>query len=266
MKKLFEKWNSISLILRIVCGLVIGVILGLVVPQATGIAILGDVFVGALKAIAPLLVFFLLISALCHAGKSHGGIIKTVIIMYMFSTFLAALVAVIASRLFPVTLTLADAATDMAAPGRYRGSTEDSVNEYGSQSGILSVNANYIGVLTWGVIIGVGMRAANDTTKKVLDDISNGLSQVVSWIISMAPFGILGLVFSSISSNGLEIFSEYGKLLLVLVGSMLFIYFVTNPIIVFWCIRKNPYPLIFKCLKKSAITAFSPEAPQPIFL
>ena len=132
MKKLFEKWNSISLILRIVCGLVIGVILGLVVPQATGIAILGDVFVGALKAIAPLLVFFLLISALCHAGKSHGGIIKTVIIMYMFSTFLAALVAVIASRLFPVTLTLADA-------GRYRGSTEDSVNEYGSQSGILSV-------------------------------------------------------------------------------------------------------------------------------
>lgn len=100
------------------------------------------------------------------------------------------------------------------------------------------------------------MRAANDTTKKVLDDISNGLSQVVSWIISMAPFGILGLVFSSISSNGLEIFSEYGKLLLVLVGSMLFIYFVTNPIIVFWCIRKNPYPLIFKCLKKSAITAF----------
>ena len=118
------------------------------------------------------------------------------------------------------------------------------------------LNANYIGVLTWGVIIGVGMRAANDTTKKVLDDISNGLSQVVSWIISMAPFGILGLVFSSISSNGLEIFSEYGKLLLVLVGSMLFIYFVTNPIIVFWCIRKNPYPLIFKCLKKSAITAF----------
>lgn len=138
MKKLFEKWNSISLILRIVCGLVIGVILGLVVPQATGIAILGDVFVGALKAIAPLLVFFLLISALCHAGKSHGGIIKTVIIMYMFSTFLAALVAVIASRLFPVTLTLADAPPIWRA-GRYRGSTEDSVNEYGSQSGILSV-------------------------------------------------------------------------------------------------------------------------------
>ena len=147
MKKLFEKWNSISLILRIVCGLVIGVILGLVVPQATGIAILGDVFVGALKAIAPLLVFFLLISALCHAGKSHGGIIKTVIIMYMFSTFLAALVAVIASRLFPVTLTLArrprggndDCLHRYGSAGRYRGSTEDSVNEYGSQSGILSV-------------------------------------------------------------------------------------------------------------------------------
>ena len=261
MKKLFEKWNSISLILRIVCGLVIGVILGLVVPQATGIAILGDVFVGALKAIAPLLVFRAPTKtsprmAIPVAGKSHGGIIKTVIIMYMFSTFLAALVAVIASRLFPVTLTLADAATDMAAPDGIVEVLKTLLMNMVANPVSSLLNANYIGVLTWGVIIGVGMRAANDTTKKVLDDISNGLSQVVSWIISMAPFGILGLVFSSISSNGLEIFSEYGKLLLVLVGSMLFIYFVTNPIIVFWCIRKNPYPLIFKCLKKSAITAF----------
>ena len=180
MKKLFEKWNSISLILRIVCGLVIGVILGLVVPQATGIAILGDVFVGALKAIAPLLVFFLLISALCHAGKSHGGIIKTVIIMYMFSTFLAALVAVIASRLFPVTLTLADAATDMAAPDGIVEVLKTLLMNMVANPVSSLLNANYIGVLTWGVIIGVGMRAANDTTKKVLDDISNGLSQVVS--------------------------------------------------------------------------------------
>ena len=256
MKKLFEKWNSVSLILRIVCGLIIGVILGLTVPQATGISILGDVFVGALKAIAPLLVFFLLISALCHAGKSHGGIIKTVIVMYMFSTFLAAVVAVVASRLFPVTLTLAEAAADMAAPDGIVEVLKTLLMNMVANPVSALLNGNYIGVLSWGVIFGIGMRAANDTTKKVLDDISAGLSQVVTWIISMAPFGILGLVFSSISSNGLEIFSEYGKLLLVLVGSMLFIYFVTNPIIVFWCIRKNPYPLIFKCLKKSAITAF----------
>lgn len=256
MKKLFEKWNSVSLILRIVCGLIIGVILGLTVPQATGISILGDVFVGALKAIAPLLVFFLLISALCHAGKSHGGIIKTVIVMYMFSTFLAAVVAVVASRLFPVTLTLAEAAADMAAPDGIVEVLKTLLMNMVANPVSALLNGNYIGVLSWGVIIGIGMRAANDTTKKVLDDISAGLSQVVTWIISMAPFGILGLVFSSISSNGLEIFSEYGKLLLVLVGSMLFIYFVTNPIIVFWCIRKKPYPLIFKCLKKSAITAF----------
>ena len=256
MKKLFEKWNSVSLILRIVCGLIIGVILGLTVPQATGISILGDVFVGALKAIAPLLVFFLLISALCHAGKSHGGIIKTVIVMYMFSTFLAAVVAVVASRLFPVTLTLAEAAADMAAPDGIVEVLKTLLMNMVANPVSALLNGNYIGVLSWGVIIGIGMRAANDTTKKVLDDISAGLSKVVTWIISMAPFGILGLVFSSISSNGLEIFSEYGKLLLVLVGSMLFIYFVTNPIIVFWCIRKNPYPLIFKCLKKSAITAF----------
>ena len=153
MKKLFEKWNSISLILRIVCGLVIGVILGLVVPQATGIAILGDVFVGALKAIAPLLVFFLLISALCHAGKSHGGIIKTVIIMYMFSTFLAALVAVIASRLFPVTLTLADAATDMAAPDGIVEVLKTLLMNMVANPVSSLLNANYIGVLTWGCLL-----------------------------------------------------------------------------------------------------------------
>lgn len=256
MRKLFEKWNSISLILRIVCGLIIGVILGLTVPNATGIAILGDVFVGALKAVAPLLVFFLLISSLSHAGKSHGGIIRTVIILYMLSTLLASFVAVISSKLFPVTLTLADAAKDMAAPDGIVEVLKALLLNMVANPVSSLLNANYIGVLAWGVIIGIGMRAANESTKKVLDDISAGLSQVVSWIISMAPFGILGLVFSSISSNGLEIFSEYGKLLLVLVGSMLFIYFVTNPIIVFWCIRKNPYPLIFKCLKKSAITAF----------
>ena len=256
MKKLYEQWTSISLVKRIVVGLVIGAVLGLAAPQASGLVIFGDVFVGALKGIAPLLVFFLIISSLCHAGKSHGGVIKTVIVLYMFSTFLAALIAVFASRLFPVTLTLAVEAADLSAPQGIVEVFRTLLLNIVANPVSAIINANYIGILSWAVLFGIGLRGANDNTKKFFDDISTGLSKVVTWIISFAPFGIMGLVFSTVSENGLSIFTEYGKLLAVLVGSMLFIYFVTNPILVFWCIHKNPYPLIFKCLKKSAITAF----------
>ena len=256
MKKLWEKWTGISLVVRIVIGLVIGAILGIVVPQAAAIGILGDIFVGALKAIAPLLVFFLVISSLSNATNSHGGVIRTVIVLYMFSTFLAAIIAVIASKLFPVQLILVDAVTDTAAPqGIFEVLKNLLLNIVANPISSLA-NANYVGILAWAVLIGLAFKAANDATKKVLGDISNGLSQVVTWIINLAPFGILGLVYTTVSQNGLDIFTSYGKLLLVLVGCMLFIYFVTNPILVYWCIRKNPYPLIFKCLKKSAITAF----------
>ena len=256
MKKLYEQWTSISLVKRIVVGLIIGAVLGLAAPQASGLVILGDVFVGALKGIAPLLVFFLIISSLCHAGKSHGGVIKTVIILYMFSTFLAALIAVFASRLFPVTLTLTVEAADLSAPQGIVEVFRTLLLNIVANPVSAIINANYIGILSWAVLFGIGLRGANDNTKKFFDDVSTGLSKVVIWIISFAPFGILGLVYSAVSTNGLGIFTEYGRLLAVLVGSMLFIYFVTNPILVYWCIRKNPFPLIFKCLKRSAITAF----------
>lgn len=256
MGNLWQKWMDSSLVVRILIGLIIGAVLGIVVPQATAIAILGDIFVGALKAIAPLLVFFLVISSLSNASNSHGGIIKMVIILYMFSTFLAAFIAVIASTLFPVEMVLADAVTDTAAPqGVVEVLKNLLMNIVANPISSLS-NANYIGILAWAVLIGLAFKAANDTTKKVLNDISDALSKVVTWIINLAPFGIFGLVFTTVSENGLDIFTSYGKLLLLLVGCMLFIYFVTNPILVYWCIRKNPYPLIFKCLKKSAITAF----------
>ena len=256
MKKLYEQWTSISLVKRIVVGLIIGAVLGLAAPQASGLVILGDVFVGALKGIAPLLVFFLIISSLCHAGKSHGGVIKTVIVLYMFSTFLAALIAVFASRLFPVTLTLAVEAADLSAPQGIVEVFRTLLLNIVANPVSAIINANYIGILSWAVLFGIGLRGANENTKKFFDDVSTGLSKVVTWIISFAPFGILGLVYSAVSTNGLGIFTEYGRLLAVLVGSMLFIYFVTNPILVYWCIRKNPFPLIFKCLKRSAITAF----------
>ena len=257
MKKLWNKWIEIALVKRILVGLVLGAILGLTVPGATGISILGDVFVSALKAIAPLLVFFLVISSLCNAGNSHGGVIKTVIILYMFSTVLAAVIAVFASMAFPVKLTLATAAaTDTAAPQGVAEVLNNLLLNVVANPVSSLVNANYVGILTWAILLGLAFRAANDMTKNVLNDIANGTSTVVSWIINMAPFGIFGLVFNTVSTNGLEIFTTYGKLLALLVGCMLFIYFVTNPLLVYWCIRKNPYPLIFHCLKRSALTAF----------
>ena len=257
MKKLWNKWTEIALVKRILVGLVLGAILGLTVPGATGISILGDVFVSALKAIAPLLVFFLVISSLCNAGNSHGGVIKTVIILYMFSTVLAAVIAVFASMAFPVKLTLATAAaTDAAAPQGIAEVLNNLLLNVVANPVSSLVNANYVGILTWAILLGLAFRAANEMTKNVLNDIANGTSAVVSWIINMAPFGIFGLVFNTVSTNGLEIFTTYGKLLALLVGCMLFIYFVTNPLLVYWCIRKNPYPLIFHCLKRSALTAF----------
>ena len=257
MKKLWNKWTDIALVKRILVGLILGAILGIAVPGATGIAILGDVFVSALKAIAPLLVFFLVISSLCNAGNSHGGVIKTVIILYMFSTVLAAVIAVFASMALPVKLTLATAAaTDTAAPQGIAEVLNNLLLNVVANPVSSLVNANYVGILTWAILLGLAFRAANDMTKNVLNDIANGTSAVVSWIINMAPFGIFGLVFNTVSTNGLEIFTTYGKLLALLVGCMLFIYFVTNPLLVYWCIRKNPYPLIFHCLKRSALTAF----------
>lgn len=257
MKKLWNKWTDIALVKRILVGLILGAILGIAVPGATGIAILGDVFVSALKAIAPLLVFFLVISSLCNAGKSHGGVIKTVIILYMFSTVLAAVIAVFASMAFPVKLTLATAATtDAAAPQGIVEVLNNLLLNLVANPVSSLVNANYVGILMWAILLGFAFRAANNMTQNVLKDVADGISTVVTWIINMAPFGIFGLVFNTVSTNGLDIFTTYGKLLLLLVGCMLFIYFVTNPLLVYWCIRKNPYPLIFHCLKRSALTAF----------
>lgn len=256
MKNLFRQWNSINIIYRILGGLLLGIILALVLPDASAISLLGTIFVNALKGIAPLLVFFLVISSLCHAGQSHGGIIRTVIFLYLFSTLLAAVIAVIASFLFPVTLTLQNTAADMSAPQSITDVFNTLLLNIVANPVDSLANANYIGILAWAVLLGFGLRVAGEPTKKVFSDISSAISKVVTWIISFAPFGILGLVYSAITENGLSIFTEYGKLLALLIGCMLFIYFVTNPLLVFLCIRQNPFPLILKCMKDSAITAF----------
>lgn len=269
MKKAFKKWNSISLVLRILGGLLLGVIFGLieanfagkevmgfVFPSLSAISILGTVFVGALKGIAPVLVFFLVMSAISKGGKSHSGVIRTVIILYMASTLLAAVVAVFASMIFKVQMTLPEAVTDTTAPQDIMEVFQTLLLNVVSNPISAIAEGNYIGILSWSCIIGFALRKANDSVKNGLTQIADAISIVVTWIISFAPFGIFGLVFNAISTSGLDIFTSYGSLLLLLVGCMLFIYFVTNPILVWWCVRKNPFPLIFKCLRRSAITAF----------
>lgn len=257
LKKVWEKWASISLVVRILIGLVIGAILGFVVPQWTGISILGSIFVGALKGIAPILVFFLVMSAIAKStNESHSGVIRTVIILYMVSTLLASVIAVFASMIFKVQMVLPEAATDLSAPQGVAEVLKTLLLNIVSNPVNAVANANYIGVLSWAVIIGLALRSASDHVKNSLTEISDAISMVVTWIINLAPIGILGLVFDSISTSGAEIFTSYGKLLVLLVGCMLFIYFVTNPILVYICTKQNPFPLIIKCLKRSAITAF----------
>ena len=256
MKKVFEKWCSISLVLRIAVGLIIGAILGLLVPQFTIVSWLGTIFVGALRAVAPVLVFVLVISSLANSKGGAGANMRVVIILYMASTFIAAFLATLGSFLFPQTIELAEAAVSSTAPQGIGEVIENLLVNMVSNPIASIVNANYIGILTWAVIFGAALKKSSDVTRKLLMDVSEAVSQAVRWVINLAPFGILGLVFDTVSENGLEIFTGYGKLLVLLVGCMFFISFVTNPIVAFICMRKNPYPLVFTCLKESGITAF----------
>ena len=175
MKQIWKKWNSISLVKRIICGMLIGAILGVVVPQATGLSILGDLFVGALKAVAPILVFVLVISALAHAKSGKSGNMKMVIFLYLLGTFLAAAVAVVASFIFPVTLTLAEAAGDTAAPSGILEVLKSLLLNIVSNPVSALVNANFIGILTWAIILGVALRAASETTKDILEDLAEAV-------------------------------------------------------------------------------------------
>ncbi|NGM16572.1 serine/threonine transporter SstT [Eggerthellaceae bacterium zg-893] len=254
VKRLAKAWNDISLIKRIIVGLVIGVVLALVVPGNEWIALLGTIFVNALKAVAPVLVFFLVISALANAQGAKG--MKTIIILYAVSTVVAAVVAAIACYLFPLTITLAGAAEDTAAPSGVGEVLTTIVLKLFDNPVAALTNGNYLGILAWAVALGIALRACSDGVKGTFLSISDAVSKIVRWVISLAPFGILGLVYTSVSENGMEIFTEYGALILVLVACMAVIAVGTNPLIVWFCLRKNPYPLVLRCLKDSGITAF----------
>lgn len=259
LKGIVNGWNSISLIRRIVVGLVVGAVLGVlgqsveVFASNAIIEMLGTLFVAALKGVAPILVFFLVISALTNAKAT--GAMKTVVVLYLVATFVAAFVAVLMSWLFPVELTLA-AAKEQSAPSDIGSVFSSLVLSIASNPVDALTNANYLGILTWAILLGIALRHAKDSVKDVFSAISDAVSQIVRWIISLAPFGIMGLVYTSVCENGLEIFTEYGQLLVVLLGSMVVVAFITNPLIAFICFRKNPFPLVWRCIKDSGVTAF----------
>ena len=257
MQRFISTWNRTSLIKRIAIGVVIGALLGLLIPKITVIGLLGDMFVGGLKAIAPLLVFALVANALSQTREGQQSNMKTVIVLYLFGTFAAALTAVISHYIFPISLKLgAAAATKASAPQGVGEVFKDLLLKMVDNPINALAQANYIGVLVWAVVFGFAMRTASQHTKELFNTLAEVTSQIVRWIINLAPFGILGLVFNTISKNGIGVLADYGVLILVLVGTMAFVALVVNPAIAFVMMGKNPFPLVFRCLKDSGITAF----------
>ena len=256
MKQALNFWNQLSLINRIVIGMIIGILLGIFVPQAAAVGTIGTVFVSALKAIAPLLVFFIVLSALAQHKEGHETNMKSIVILYLFGTFAAALVGVLVSFAFPITLTLTDTVSEIKAPEGIASVLQTLILKLVDNPVNALMSGNYIGILSWAVVFGFAFRKADETTKSFLHQISDATSHVVKVVISFAPFGIMGLVYTTVSENGVGVFANYGELILVLVGSMFFVALIMNPIIVFFMIKENPYPLVFRCLKDSGITAF----------
>ena len=256
LESITRKWAQSSLILRILGGLVIGAILGLTIPGLTGISLLGTIFVGALKAIAPLLVFVLVTASVAQAGAGLGARFRTVIGLYLVSTLGAAVVAAAGSKFFPITLRLTDVA-EGSAPSALADVFSNLLSNLVANPLASIAQANYIGILFWSILMGLGLRTlASRETIRMVSDFSAVLSKMVTWIIQFAPFGILGLVFSAVSESGMEIFSTYGKLVLLLVGCMLFNTLILNPLWAFLATRSNPYPLLWTCLRESAVHAF----------
>ena len=277
MKEFISKYTGMNLVLRIVIGLVIGVVLALIIPNALASAaegsigagilgffdglvnIFGTLFVGALKGIAPILVFFLVSTALSSANVGSGGSMKLVILLYIVGTVLAAFLATIMSQLIPVDMVFAsDVDTSNYEPpsGIAEVLTTLLANVVANPIASLA-NANYLGILFWAILFGIALRTfATEGIRTGFHAVSSAFTQVVRWIIEFAPFGIMGLIYSAVSTSGIAIFTDYAMLLVVLVAAMIVMFLVVNPIIVFLTIHKNPYPLVFKCIARSAVTAF----------
>lgn len=257
MKNLLVKWNQVSLVKRIIIGIIVGIILALIVPSgASWISILGSLFVGALKAVAPILVLFIVMHAIAVHKSGKKTNMKSILGLYAIGTLLAGAVAVVASFLFPITLTLTTGAEDLTPPEGIAEVIETLLFNLVANPIDAVVNANYLGILMWAVVLGLALKNANQSTKDMLGNFSDAITKIVQWVINLAPLGIMGLVFDAIVTSGLSSLLDYGRLLLILVGCMLFIALVVNPLIVFIYTRKNPYPIVLMVLRESGITAF----------
>lgn len=252
-----DKYNGVSLIIRIIVGLIAGTALALVVPHMTWIGEFGTLFVSALKAVAPILVFVLVASALAQGNSKLDGRFGTVLFLYLFTTFLSAVVAVLTSRMFPQTISLGDAADADVVPQGLSEVVQTLLTNIVANPIQAMIDGNYICILMWACLFGLAMKGiANESSKAFLANVADGVSQVIRWVINLAPFGIMGLVFTSVSENGLAAFTEYGSLLLLLVGTMLLMVLVFGPLVILLYLHRNPYPLVYRCFKESGLTAF----------
>lgn len=241
---MLEKFLDMSLVQRIVVGILVGILFGIFFPTWTFISILGTLFVSCLKAIAPILVFFLTMASIAKHKIGNKTFVKPILILYLVGTLLSALVAVIVSSIFTVPITLQETVSEKAPQSLE--SVLSTMLTNVTQNPVQSlIDANYLGVLFWAVLLGLAFRARSESTKELVDQISIALSQVVQVIIAFAPIGILGLVYQSIATTGIAGLAEYLQLLLVLIGTMLFVALVVYPFLTFLFIKENPYPLIF---------------------
>ncbi|WP_215115208.1 serine/threonine transporter SstT [Exiguobacterium sp. s80] len=255
--KVLKMWNQISLVKQIAIGLILGIILAVSIPEAAkSLTIFGTLFVSALKGVAPVLVFFLVMASIAQHKKGQQTNMKSIVFLYLLGTFLAAIVAVVFSFLFPVDITLTQNTEELTAPGNAVEVLRTLVLNVVDNPVNALINANYIGILAWAIVLGLALKNASDTTKTFISNFSDAIAKVVGWIIKLAPLGIMGLVIGAITENGLSSLLSYLNLLLVLIGSMLAVALIINPLLVFINVRQNPYPLVFKCLRESGITAF----------
>ncbi len=246
-----------SLVKQIIIGLIAGIALALIFPKAgAAVGIFGSFFVSTLKAVAPILVFILVTAAITQHRVDTQVHIKPILMLYILGTFLAALTAVVASFIFPTTLTLVTGEVTQTPPSNIVEVLRTLVMNIGANPIKALAQSNYMGILAWAILLGITFRHASETTKTVVVDVAKSVTQIVRWVIRLAPLGVFGLVASTVATTGFGELYNYLQILMVLVGSMLFVALIMNPILVYWKIRRNPYPLVFTCLMESGITAF----------
>ena len=255
--RFFRFLNRTSLVVQIIVGLVAGCVVALLFPAAAqSLSLLGDLFVQALKSVAPVLVFVLVTASLANHQRGQPTHVRPILLLYALGTLSAAVVAVVASFLFPTSLELVSDTTDITPPSGVAAVLKTLLFSVVDNPVRALIDGNYIGILAWATGLGFAFRHASESTRQLSADLSAGVSLIVKVVIRFAPLGVFGLVTGTLAQSGFEVLLGYLQLLLVLVGSMLFLALVINPLIVYWQIRRNPYPLVLTCLRESGITAF----------